>query len=191
MVILIAIPSAYFGITGYLHELEEQTFYDGIKEISDIENRTDAVGDILRNQTTPSTSDIKEYEIEEINTISTEILKLQELKNKLSNESYVEYIDIQINRLNSENRSCTAMLDNCNLYEQYNNGQIGASRTSSLIEDNNKIIKTYANKTSEYKVDADSFLSIHTDMKNRFNQLGIDEDFLYNQIEEVKTTSVK
>ena len=37
IVILIAIPSAYFGITGNLHELEEQTFYDGIKQISDIE----------------------------------------------------------------------------------------------------------------------------------------------------------
>ena len=46
-------------------------------------------------------------------------------------------------------------------------------------------------KPVKYKVDVDSFLSVHTDMKDRFNQLRIDEDFLYNQIEEVKMTSVK
>ena len=95
LAIIIVIPLAYFGISGYLHDLEEQTFYDGIKEI------TDAAGDIIRNQTSPSNEDVKEYEIESINTTSTEILMLQDLKTKVSNESYIEFIDIQINRLNS------------------------------------------------------------------------------------------
>ena len=64
---------------------------------------------------------------------------------------------------------------------------MGYSRALSLIEDNNQVISSYANKTSEYKVEADSFLSVHTDMKEKFNELGIDEDFLFDQIEEVKT----
>ena len=190
LLIIIIVPLAYIGISGYLHDLEEQTFYNGIKNISDIENKTDAKGDIIRNQTAPSNKDIKEYTLESINITSEEVLMLQDLKSKVSNESYIEFIDIQINRLNSENRTYTTMLEASDIYEQYQNGQIGASRTLSLIEDKNKEINDYANKTSEYKLEADSFLSVHTDMKNKFNELGIDEDFLYDQIEEVKSEYV-
>ena len=180
--IIIIIPIAYFGISMF----EQQIFYDGIKQISDIENRTDAKGDVLRNQSTPSNKDIKEYTLESINTTSTEILMLQDLKTKVFNEDYKEFIDIQINRLNSENRTYTNMVELSDIYEQYKNGQMGYSRTLSLINDLNEEGSSYVNKTSEYKVEADSFLSVHTDMKDKFNQLGIDEDFMYNQIEEVK-----
>lgn len=190
ILLLIIFPAAYVGISAYLHNVEVQTFYDGIKEISDIENSSDAEGDLLRNQSAPSNSDLKEVLIKTINTTSTEILMLQDLKTKVSNKSYTEFIDIQINRLNSENRTYTAMLDNSNTYEQYKNGQIGGSKTLSLIQDKNKEIDLYANKTANYKIDADSFLSVHTDMKEKFNQLGIDEDFMYNQIENVKSKSV-
>lgn len=57
----------------------------------------------------------------------------------------------------------------------------------SLINDKGNEVSSYSNKTGEYKVEADSFLSVHTDMKDKFNELAIDEDFLYNQIEEVKS----
>ena len=110
---------------------------------------------------------------------------LQDLKSKVFSEPYVEFIDIQINRLNSENRTYTAMLENGNIYEQYKNGQMGYSRALSLIEDKNSEIDLYSNKTSEFKVEADSFLSVHMDMKEKFDELGIDEDFLFDQIEEV------
>ena len=190
LLIIIIAPLAYIGISGYLHDLEVQTFYNGIKNISDVENKSDANGDIIRNQTAPSNKDIKEYTLESINTTSEEVLMLQDLKSKLSNESYIEFIDIQINRLNSENRTYTTMLEGSDIYEQYQNGQIGASRTLSLIEDKNKEISDYSNKTSEYKLEADSFLSVHTDMKAKFNELGIDEDFLYDQIEEVKGETI-
>lgn len=186
LLIIIIIPLAYFGISF----LQEQIFYNGIKEISDIENITDAAGDVIRNQTTPSNEDYKEYHLKTINTTSTEILMLQDLKSKVFNDEYTEFIDIQINRLNSENRTYTAMVENSNIYDQYKNGEIGYSRALSLILDNNKEISTYSNKTSEYKAEADSFLSVHTDMKKKFNELGIDEDFLYDQIEEVKTERI-
>lgn len=180
-------PIIYFGIS----IIEEQTFYNGIKEISDIENKSDAAGDVIRNQTTPSNKDIKQYELDSINTTSTEILMLQDLKSKVFKKEYKEFIDIQINRLTCENRTYTIMVDQSNIYEQYQNGEIGASRALSLIEDKNEEISTYANKTSSYKADADTFLSVHKDMKQRFNELGIDEDFLYDQIEEVKTEYIK
>lgn len=180
LLLIILIPIVYFGF------LEESIFYNTIKEVSDIENKSDAINDNLRNQTNPSVEDYVDYQIESINTTSNEILMLQDLKSKVFSEQYVEFIDIQINRLNSENRTYTAMLENGNIYEQYKNGQIGYSRALSLIEDNNQVISSYSNKTSEYKVEADSFLSVHTDMKQKFDELGIDEDFLYDQIEEVK-----
>ena len=181
LLLIIIVPIVYFGF------LEESIFYNTIKEVSDIENKSDAVNDVLRNQTNPSVEDYVDYQIESVNTTSNEILMLQGLKSIVFSEPYVEYIDIQINRLNCENRTYSAMLENGNIYEQYKNGQMGYSRALSLIEDNNQVISSYANKTSEYKVEADSFLSVHTDMKEKFNELGIDEDFLFDQIEEVKT----
>ena len=180
LLLIIIVPIVYFGF------LEESIFYNTIKEVSDIENKSDAVNDVLRNQTNPSVEDYVDYQIESVNTTSNEILMLQGLKSIVFSEPYVEYIDIQINRLNCENRTYSAMLENGNIYEQYKNGQMGYSRALSLIEDNNQVISSYANKTSEYKVEADSFLSVHTDMKEKFNELGIDEDFLFDQIEEVK-----
>jgi len=181
LLLIIIVPIVYFGF------LEESIFYNIIKEVSDVENKSDAVNDVLRNQTNPSVEDYVDYQIESVNTTSNEILMLQGLKSIVFSEPYVEYIDIQINRLNCENRTYSAMLENGNIYEQYKNGQMGYSRALSLIEDNNQVISSYTNKTSEYKVEADSFLSVHTDMKEKFNELGIDEDFLFDQIEEVKT----
>ncbi len=169
-----------FAVSGYLHEVEEQTFYETIKQISDIENKTDEKGDLIGNQTSPSNDALKEFELEAINTTSTEILMLQDLKTKVSNESYIEFIDIQINRLNSENRTYTAMLEGSRIYEQYKNGQLGYSGALSLINDKGNEVSSYSNKTGEYKVEADSLLSVHTDMKDKFNELAIDEDFLYN-----------
>jgi len=180
-------PIIYFGIS----IIEEQTFYNGIKEISDIENKSDAAGDVIRNQTTPSNKDFKQFVTDSINTTSTELLMLQDLKSKVFKNEYKEFIDIQINRLTCENRTYSIMLDQSNLYEQYQNGKMSYSRALSLIEDKNEEISTYANKTSSYKADADTFLSVHKDMKQRFNELGIDEDFLYDQIEEVKTEYIK
>lgn len=190
LLIMILFPAAFFGISAYLHMVEVETFYDGIKEISDIENKSDAAGNVIRNQTSLANKDIKQYLVDSINTTSTEIGMLQDLKSEVSNETYIEFIDIQINRLNSENRTYSAMLDESDVYDKYKNGQMGASRALSLIDDKNKEIASYANKTGEYKVEADSFLSVHTDMKKKFNELGIDEDFLYDQIEEVKASNI-
>ena len=186
ILIIIIIPVAYYGVT----ILEEQIFYNSIKEISDIENQSDVLGDHLRNSTNPSNEEYKEYCINNIDTCSREIEMLQELKGKVFTDKYKEFIDIQINRLNSENRTTTLMLNNSNIYQEYKNGTLGYSRALSLIKDNNIAEESYANKTSEFKVEADSFLSVHTGMKNKLYQLGIDEDFLYEQIEEVKIKSI-
>ena len=182
LLLIIVIPIIYFGAL----QVEERIFYNTIKEVSDIENKTDAEGDVIRNQDNPSLSDIKENTIKTINVTSEEILMLQDLKSNVFSEQYVEFINIQINRLNSENRTYTAMLESSNIYQEYLDGNMGNSQAVSLINDKNSEISTYSNKTSEYKVEADSFLSVHTDMKKKFNELGIDEDFLFAQIEEVK-----
>jgi len=190
LIIIFAIALIYFGME-YMHELEQQTFYDTIKNVSDLENKTDIESDKINKQTSASTEDVKKKEIESINTTSQEILILQDLKNKVSNESYLEYIDIQLDRLNSENRTYTIMLENTEVYEQYQSGQMTNSRALSLIKDKNDEMDTYIDKVKEAKVQSDTFLSKHTDMKDKFNQMSIDEDFLLNQIEEVKTEYIK
>ena len=190
LIILFAIALVYFSME-YMHELEQQTFYDTIKNVSDLENKTDIESDKINKQTSASTSDVKKKDIDSINTTSQEILILQDLKNKVSNESYKEYIDIQLDRLNSENRTYTIMLENTEVYEQYQSGHMTNSRALSLINDKNDEMDTYIDKVKEAKVQSDTFLNKHTDMKDKFNQIGIDEDFLFNQIEEVKTENIK
>lgn len=134
MIILFAIALVYFGMK-YMHELEQQRFYDTIKNVSDLENKTDIENDKIHKQTSASTENVKKKEIDSINTTSEEIVILQDLKNKVSNESYTEYIDIQLDRLNSENRTYTIMLENTEVYEQYRSGQMTNSRALSLIKD--------------------------------------------------------
>ncbi len=190
LLIVILVPIAYFGISVYLHDLEEKTFYEGIKNISDIENRSDIEDAKLNNHTSLLIKDVKNKNIKSINVTSTEIEILNDLKSKVSNKSYIEYIDIQINRLNCENRTYTISLESDEAYEKFQKGQIGVYEGLAIVEDNKKESNAYVNKVKEYKVSADSFLSVHTDMKERFNKLGIDEDFLYNQIEEVKVESI-
>lgn len=190
LIIIFAIALVYFGI-GYMQKLEQQTFYDTIKNVSDLENETDIENDKIHKQTSASTEDVKKKEIDSINTTSEEILILQDLKNKVSNESYLEYIDIQLDRLNSENQSYRIMLESTEVYEQYQSGKMTNSQALSLIHDKTDEMNTYIDKVKESKVQSDTFLNKHTDMKDKFNQIGIDEDFLFNQIEEVNTEYIK
>ena len=190
LIIIFAIALVYFGM-GYMQKLEQQTFYDTIKNVSDLENETDIENDKIHKQTSASTEDVKKKEIDSINTTSEEIMILQDLKNKVSNESYLEYIDIQLDRLNSENQTYRIMLESTEVYEQYQSGKMTNSQALSLIHDKTDEMDTYIDKVKEAKVQSDTFLNKHTDMKDKFNQIGIDEDFLFNQIEEVNTENIK
>lgn len=44
---------------------------------------------------------------------------LQDLKTKVFNESYLEYIDIEINRLTCENKTYSIFMEDSKIYEQY------------------------------------------------------------------------
>ena len=190
IIIIILVILSLIGILVASHYIEEQIFYDTIKKVSDLENKSDTENMALAEKAYPSTEEIKESCVNTINTSSEEIAILQDLKGKVFNESYREYIDIEINRLTCENKTNTIMLDESNVYEDYQNGKIGSSRTLSLINDNKEEMDSYVEKVKEYKVESDTFLSRHTDMKERFDKLGIDEDFMFNQIQEVNVESI-
>ena len=118
---------------------------------------------------------MNEYCSGKFNTSSTELLKLVDLKNKVSNKSYIEYIDIQINRLTNENAI------NSEIYLKLNN-QTNSNQTINYSVSSNINYTDVINFTAlvnKYKRDAESFLNSHTDMKDKFSELGIDEDFLY------------
>lgn len=184
LIILLLIVSV-IAVVLAAHYIEEQIFYDTIKQVSDLENKSDIENNKLNSQTSISNKEANESTLKSINTTSEEILMLQDLKTKVFNKSYLEYIDIEINRLTCENKTYSTFIDDSNIYEQYKNGEIESSRALSLINDHNEEANTYTDKVKEYKVESDAFLSRHTDMKEKFNQLGIDEDFMSNQIEEV------
>lgn len=186
IVALLLVVSLIFAF-GYF---EEQNFYNGIKKISDLENSTDVELDVIRQKAYPSNDEMREFSTKSINTTSEEILMLQDLKNQVFKKEYAEYIDIQLNRLNSENRTYTVMLNISDVYAKYKNGEMGYSEALSLINQKTKDMAGHSERVGEYKAESDTFLSSHSDMKDKFNELGIDEDFMFNQTEETKTVSV-
>lgn len=180
---LIIIPLSYFGITGYLSDRESQTFYDSIKNISDMENQSDIKYHEYTKQNTHSNDEIIKTHNDAINNLSNEVLLLQELKQKLTNETYKEYVDLQINRLDCECKYDSLIIEGIKIDDQYKNGEISLSKRNQLINTKESELSSYGNKTTEYKIESDTFLSRHTDIKNKFNQLNIDEDFLIAQLE--------
>lgn len=161
--------------------LEEQTFYDSIKEISDIENETDYLEEELIAGDNNSPDEIKDFCKDKIDVISTEIYLLENLKEELTDEDYMEYVDIEINRLDNENKSYTAILEYADIYELYLDGQIDTTTAYSLLEDKAWDVNYYSEKSNDYRYEAETFLNGYTYMKVKFNELGIDNDFIYAQ----------
>lgn len=186
IIALVAICAAYFAVNYF----EQENFYNSIKNVSDLENASDYDGEIIRNKTAPTNDEIMEDTRKSINTTSKEILMLEDLKKTLINDTLKEYVDIEINRLTCENRSYSSFLKLSGYYDEYKNGGIGYSQMLGYIDDNRDESDIYNNKTEEYKVESDLFLQSHSDMKERFDSLGIDEDFMYNQIEETKAETI-
>ena len=167
---------AVSGIT-----MEEQTFYDSIKEISDIENKTDFLEEQLIGTENTTPEEIKNFCEDKIEVISTEIYLLENLKTKLTDEDYMEYVNIEINRLENENKSYTAILEYADIYNQYLHGKLNTTTAESILEDKAWDVNYYSHLTDEYKYKAETFLNGYTYMKVKFNELGIDNDFMYSQ----------
>ncbi len=89
LLIIIVLPIAYFGITSYLHDLEEKTFYEGIRNISDNENKSDIEYNKYLDKKTKTNDEIISTHTDIKESINNEILTLRELKTKLSNETYI------------------------------------------------------------------------------------------------------
>lgn len=182
-VILIVCIGAYFLITDYNNKQEIELFYDNIKNISDIENKSDIEYKKYLDLDTKTNDQLINNHTAVMKTIDTETSMLNDLKDKLTNETLKEYVDIQINRLNTEKRYDELLIEDAKSANKYINGEITLSERLDKMNSAKSELSSYGNKTTEYKMDADSFLSLHKEIKEKFDELGIDEDFLYAQLE--------
>lgn len=191
IIAIIIIILSYQTITAYQNQQEQDNFYNTIQNTSQIENQSDTKVDTYRNQSTITTSQLNEITALTINTTTQEIDMLEELYNNTNNETLKNYTQIEIDRLTAEKHTYEFMQRNSIEYDQYKNGQIGSSKALSEIKENNKQISTYANMTDKKKIEAEEFLNHHQDIKQKFNQLNIDEDFMINQLEKDNISYVK
>ncbi len=190
LLIIIIIPIAYYGINSYLDYQDQENFYNTIKNVSDMENKSDIEHSVILNSTHVTEKEIKSNQTKSINDLSKEIKILQELDNNTRNSTYKEYIELEIDRMTSESKVYEQM---CNIYdadERYENGEITSQKRYELQKDYISKEYDYINKTTDKKIEVELFLNKHPDMKDKFDELKIDEDFLVCQSEENNITSI-
>lgn len=180
ILVLILIPVVYFTTTTIMNNMEQENFYNTIKEVSDAENKTDIViAEVIQNNTPTDnlTFYLKYYE-SNTRTLNESIRKLKDLNKSIHNETLKEYLDIEITRMQDEVESNGYMFSATNKTIEVLEGNI------PVLSSYNEIMSNY-NKSNETNIQidrdkqkAEDFLNKHPDIKHKFEELKIDEDFM-------------
>lgn len=185
VILAIVIPTTYIAYTNYQNYEEQKNFNKTMKNISDIENQSDIKANELSSESSvdiliPATAN-------DINTTTKEIDMLQNLSDNTHNQTYKEYINIQIDRLETEKMAYTSYEESLKTFESYKNGSKSYSQTVTEYNEYKNDTKKYNDKIGDKKDESTTFLDKHNDLKNTLEKLNIDEDFLINQKEKRDT----
>ena len=103
---------------------------------------------------------------------------LKDLNKSLHNETLKEYVNLEITRMEDEKIHWKTMYEKVEVLENYYHGKSSYSESYQKIKElNNETDKTETIVVHD-KEKAEEFLEDHPDIKNRFEKLGIDEDFM-------------
>lgn len=154
--------------------MEQDNFYNTIKEVSNNENKTDKVGsEYIQNNSQNYTMGMIIYN-DTVKSVKKEISDLKELNKSLYNETLKEYVEIEISRLENEQEHWEKMYQKYDAIQKYYKGQVTLSEVKQLNDETNKT-GTLVNGDKER---AEEFLQDHQDIKEHFKKIGIDEDFM-------------
>lgn len=178
LLVIIIIPVAYYGITTAMNNMEQENFYNTIKNVSDNENITDGpISETIMDKNLNITKAI-DAEVGNSKTLNSSIATLKELNESLRNDTLKEYVNIEIRRMQEEVKVADKVIKYAYELRDYNNGKISSSEMLSYYNQYEKDIAKLGTRVDDAKTDAMEFLTAHPDMKEKFDELGIDEDFM-------------
>ncbi|MCI5867289.1 MAG: hypothetical protein SOZ23_02710 [Methanosphaera sp.] len=178
LLVIIIIPVAYYGITTAMNNMEQENFYNTIKNVSDNENITDKPISQYIEDDKLNTTRLIELEVENSKTLNTSIATLKELNKSLRNETLKEYVNIEIIRMENEVESSDALIKFAQKARDYYDGKLGANEMLSYLDNHKKQTDKIDTRVDDAKTDAMEFLTAHPDIKEKFDELKIDEDFM-------------
>lgn len=178
ILLIILIPTLYYTITTTLNHMEEESFYNTIKNVSDLENVTDKPISEIINVGKKNLTEILQAEEANSRTLNQSIDTLQELNKSIRNETMKEYINLEVKRMQDEVLYTNKMIDFYGGSQKYKSGEISYTDMISKQREFISISDEYANRVDDDKHVVEDFLRDHPDMKTRFEELNIDEDFM-------------
>ena len=191
ILILILIPVVYFTATTISNQMEQDNFYETIKNVSNNENKSDRlIAEYIQNNENNHSKHMKLMN-DSIVDGNKSLNDLKELNNSLHNETLKEYVEIEISRLENEEKLWKNSYKGDQYAIEYYDGKMSLSEALEISKNNNyEINKSYI-LVSNDKEKAEEFLEKHPDIKNRFEELGIDEDFMIFEEAEIDNKIAK
>ncbi|WP_304124522.1 hypothetical protein [Methanosphaera cuniculi] len=167
LIIIILIPIVYFTATTMSNQMEQDNFYETIKNVSNNENNSDkSISQLIQTNNNNDNDTINVY-TKTSKTLNESIKTLTDLEESLHNETLKEYVNLEITRMEDEEKYWEAYIE----YIQ--------TRSNTKEVNDKGIIITHS------KQNAADFLNKHPDIKTRFEKMGIDEDFMIVENAEV------
>ena len=177
ILILILIPVVYFTATTVSNQMEQDNFYETIKNVSNAENKSDKlIAEYIQNNSNNYTFSMDNYN-QTIKTMDDSINTLKDLNKSLHNETLKEYVNLEITRIEDEKTQWKIIPEEIEVLENYYHGKSSFSESYQKIKELNDEINKTGTIVVHDKEKAEEFLEDHPDIKTRFEKLGIDEDF--------------
>lgn len=180
-IILIVILAGYL-IINYTNQLNNQEFKEVLKNASDIENTTDQHYKEAYNGTYMSIDEYITFTKSNIENHTKEIDLLKNFKDKTTNQTQKEYLEIQINRLETELRAYEKAVEIGNSYKRYQNGEITLNKYSELQNTLTNDTQRIDNQIGIIKDESITYINNHPELKETLNNINIDEDFYTNEL---------
>ena len=172
-----------FAGINYKNNLENKEFKEILKNASNIENITDKNYKELYNDTILNLTEFKLVTQSLLDNCSKETDILTKFKDKTSDETQKEYLEIEIKLLQTEQRAHEKLVENGKEYERYLNGEITASRYLERSNTLNNDSERADNELGMIKDEAITYIQNHQDLNNTITELNLDEDFYLYELD--------
>lgn len=163
IILIILTPIVFHYYTEYKQEQERIGFKNAIISASTIENQSDIKMHQVNDGVRGYTDEIGAFFEEDIVTLNDEINILKDFNKTTSNETQIQYIDLQVKRLEGEIATYS---------------QIIADRSTT-----SEVVMGYNQGVHDTKTEVMGFLAGHPDLRQCLEDWGIDEDFVIEQVE--------
>lgn len=165
--------------------MEQDNFYETIKNVSNAENNSDKNGaEFIQNNSNNYTFLMHDYN-QTIKTMNDSVDTLKDLNKSLHNETLKEYVNLEITRMEDEKTHWKASYEEWEVLENYYHGKASYSESYQKVKQLNDEMNKTGTIVDHDKQKAEEFLEDHPDIKDRFEKLGIDEDFMIFETAEV------